>query len=122
MFPTIEAVVQHNINKLHAYGQPVATIRAVHTGPNASKASTDDAGGLQPVVCLAKSAHVMLSANLWVDMDLVNGAMETVQTICYHEGGAPPDLPMAVTVLFDKYSALLFQMALYLFHLYVAHG
>ena len=121
MFPTIEAVVQHNINKLHAYGQPVATIRAVHTGPNASKASTD-AGGLQPVVCLAKSAHVMLSANLWVDMDLVNGAMETVQTICYHEGGAPPDFPMAVTVLFDKYSALLFQMALYLFHLYVAHG
>ena len=50
LFPTIEAVVQHNINKLHAYGQPVATIRAVHTGPNASKASTDDAGGLQPVV------------------------------------------------------------------------
>ena len=46
----------------------------------------------------------MLSANLWVDMDLVNGAMETVQAICYHEGGAPPDLPMAVTVLFDKYS------------------
>ena len=104
LFPTIEAVVGHNINKLHACGQPVATIKAVHTGPNASKASSDDAGGLQPVLCIAKGACVMLSANLWVDMGLVNGAMGTVQSLCYHEGGAPLDLPIAVTVLFDKYS------------------
>ena len=103
LFPTIEAVVEHNVSKLYACGQPVATIKAVHTGPNASKASSDDAGGLQPVLCLAKGARVMLSANLWVDMGLVNGAMGTVQAICYHEGAAPPDLPVAVTVLFDKY-------------------
>jgi len=37
-------------------------------------------------------------------MGLVNGAMGTVQSICYHEGGSPPNLPVAVTVLFDKYS------------------
>ena len=104
LFPTVEVVVEHNINKLHACGQPVATIKAVHTGPNASKASRDDAGGLQPVLCVAKGAHVMLSANLWVNMGLVNGAMGTMQAICYHEGGAPPDLPVAITILFDKYS------------------
>lgn len=104
LFPTIEAVVEHNVNKLHACGHPVATIKAVHAGPNASKASSDDAGGLQPVVCLAKGARVMLCANLWVEMGLVNGAMGTVQSFCYHEGGAPPNLPVAVTVLFDKYS------------------
>ena len=46
----------------------------------------------------------MLSLNLWVDMGLVNGAMGTVQAICYHEGSAPPDLPVAATVLFDSYS------------------
>ena len=40
----------------HGCGQLVATIKAVHTGPNSSKASTDNAGGLQPVVCLAKGA------------------------------------------------------------------
>ena len=104
LFPTVEAVVEHNINKLYACGQPVTTIKAVHTGPNASKASPDNAGGLHPVVCLAKGARVMLSANLWVDMGLVNGAMGSVQTICYREDSAPPDLPVAVTVLFDNYS------------------
>ena len=52
--------------KLHGCGQPVATIKAVHTGPNSSKASTDDAGELQLVICLARSAHVMLSSNLWI--------------------------------------------------------
>ena len=71
---------------------------------NASKASPDDVGGLQPVLCVAKGARVMLSANLWVDIGLVNGAMGTMQAICYHEGGAPPDLPVAITILFDKYS------------------
>ena len=100
----MEAVVEHNINKLHGCGQPIATIKAVHTGANASKASADDAGGLQPVVCLTKGARVMLSSNLWVDMGLVNGAMGTVKAICYHDGGAPPDLPVAITVLFDNYS------------------
>jgi len=37
-------------------------------------------------------------------MGLVNGAMESVQAISYNDSGAPPDLPVAVTVLFDNYS------------------
>ena len=104
LFPTVDAVAEYNINKLHACGQPIAVIKAVHTGANASKASADDAGGLYPVVCLAKGARVMLSSNLWVEMGLVNGAMGSIQAICYHESGAPPDLPVAVTVLFDNYT------------------
>ena len=44
LFPTVEAVVEHNVSKLHACGQPVAIFKAVHTGANASKASSDDAG------------------------------------------------------------------------------
>ena len=46
----------------------------------------------------------MLSCNLWVNMGLVNGAMGTIKAICYHNGAAPPDLPVAVTVQFDIYS------------------
>ena len=104
LFPTIEAVVEHNVSKLHSCGQPVATIKAVHTGTNASKGSTDDASGLEPIVCLAVGARVMLSSNLWVDMGLVNGAMGTIKAICYRSGGAPPDLPVAITVQFDTYT------------------
>ena len=59
---------------------------------------------MQPVLYIAKGARVMLSANLWVDMGLVNGTMGTVQEIYYHEGVTPPDLPVAVTMLLDKYS------------------
>ena len=50
----------------------------------------DDAGVLEAVICLAKSACVMLTSNLWVDAGLVNGAMGTVHAICYRTGG-PPD-------------------------------
>ena len=88
-----------------ATGQPIATIKAVHTGANASKAPAGNAGGLEAVVCLAHSARVMLTSNLWVDVGLVNGAMGTVQAICYRTGG-PPDLPIAVMVRFDNYSSL----------------
>ena len=100
--PTVEAVVEHNVAQLHASGQPIATIKAVHTGANASKAPADDAGGLEAIICLANLARVMLTSNLWVDVGLVNGAMGTVQAICYQSGG-PPDLPVAVMVHFDNY-------------------
>ena len=99
LFPTIEAVVEHNVSKLHTCGQPIATIKALHTGPNASKASSDDASGLEAIICLAVNARVMLSSNLWTDMGLVNGAMGTIKAICYNYGAAP----VAVTVQFDTY-------------------
>ena len=103
LIPTVEAVVEYNVAQLQVSGQPITTIKAVHTGPSAAKAPADDAGGLEAVVCLAKSACVMLTSNLWVDVGLVNGAMGTVQAICYRTGG-PPDLPIAVMVHFNSYS------------------
>ena len=103
LHPTIEAVVEHNITRLRANGHPVAIIKAVHSGPNASKASSEDAGGLESIICLAHNARVMLTSNLWVDMGLVNGAMGTVMAVCYRSGESPPNLPIAVTVRFDSY-------------------
>ena len=96
-------MIEYNLTKLNDLGQPIATIKAVHTGGNAAKASSDDASGLEAVVCLAKSARVMLTTNLWVQVGLVNGAMGTVKAICYRSGG-PPDLPLAVMVKFDHYT------------------
>ena len=70
---------------------------------NAAKSSPDDASGLEIVVCLAKSARVMFTSNLWVKVGLVIGAMGNIEAICYRSGG-PPDLLLAVMVNFDHYS------------------
>ena len=45
----------------------------------------------------------MLTSNLWVEMGLVNGAMGTVEAICYLRD-KPPALPVAVMVWFDHYT------------------
>ena len=111
LFPTVEAVVDHNVAMLCECGHPIATIKAVHTGANAAKAPPDDAaeappddaGGLEPVVMLARSARVMLTSNLWVEVGLVNGAMGTVEAICYKDT-TPPHLTVAVMVRFDHYT------------------
>ena len=100
LFPTVNAVAEY---KLRHNGQPVAETKAIHSGPRASTAASDDAGGLDPVVHIAQGARVMLTSNLWVHAGLVNGAMGTVQAICYQSGG-PPALPTAVMVKFDSYS------------------
>ena len=84
LYPTLEAVAEYNAIKLRSNGQPVAMIKAVHTGPDASKGTHDDAGGLDPVDFLARGARVMLCANIWVEVGLVNGALGTVVAICVH--------------------------------------
>ena len=37
LYPTVEAVVEYNVAKLHDLQQPIATIKAVHTGADAAK-------------------------------------------------------------------------------------
>ena len=37
LYLTVEAVVEHNIAKLHSNGKPIANIEAVHRGPNAPR-------------------------------------------------------------------------------------
>ena len=56
LYPTVEAVVEYNIAKPRDLQQPIATIKAVYTGADAAKASPDDAGGLEAIICIAKSA------------------------------------------------------------------
>ena len=45
----------------------------------------------------------MLTSNPRVEVGLVDGAMGTIELICYRNGG-PPDLPLAVMVKFDHYT------------------
>ncbi len=67
LYPTVEAVVEHNVTKLNSCGQPVATIKAVDTGANASKASSDDADSLLSVLLLVLVLCCpLISGWIWV--------------------------------------------------------
>ena len=53
ILPTVNAVAEHNyLEKLRENGRAVAENRAVHSGPRAHCATSEDAGGLEPVVHL----------------------------------------------------------------------
>jgi ATP-dependent DNA helicase PIF1 len=58
-------------------------------------------------VCI--EARVILSTNLWTDMGLVNGSIETVVDFT-REAGQDPNttLPFAILIRFDKYSGPVF--------------
>ena len=45
----------------------------------------------------------MLTANLWQEVGLCNGAPGTVCHFLYKNDHAPPNLPIAVLVEFDNY-------------------
>ena len=68
------SVAQFNQDKLSKVGAPVAAINAVHSSPVAAATKAEDAGGLFPVIFIAKNERVMLTANLWPEVGLFNGA------------------------------------------------
>ena len=62
--------MDHNIAKLHAIGQPIATIKALRLSIQDQmqpKSSPEDAGGLQPVLYLAHDAHKQPHFGLMLD-------------------------------------------------------
>ena len=50
----------------------------------------------------------MLTANIWQEVGLCNGAAGTVHQLLYQDDHKPPDLPIAVLVNFDNYAGPLF--------------
>ena len=87
--------------KLQSLNQPVATVKARHSG-GAQTLSSDEMGGLEPVIYLTKGARVMLTMNIWTEVGLCNGALGTVIDFVYAKDQAPPTLPICVLVQFDE--------------------
>ena len=94
-------VAEMNLIKLKNLNQPIATIKARHSG-GAQTLSSDEMGGLEPVIYLAKGARVMLTMNIWTKVGLCNGALGTVLDFVYANGQTPPVLPICVLVQFDE--------------------
>lgn len=86
-------VAELNMTKLKSLNKPIATIKARHTA-GAETLSSDQMGGLEPVIYLAKGARVMLTMNIWTDVGLCNGALGTVLDFVYPKNQHPPTLPV----------------------------
>ena len=104
LFYDKKSVAEFNYSKLCKLDTPIAVINAIHSGPKAALAKPEEAGGLYPVIFIAVGARVMLTANLWQQVGLCNGAAGTVYQLLDQEGHAPPNQPIAVLVQFDDYS------------------
>ncbi|XP_059074747.1 uncharacterized protein LOC131874842 [Cryptomeria japonica] len=55
-------------------------------------------------VLLSINQQMMLIANLWIEVGLVNGAIGLIKTIVYENNTKPPDLPKYVVVQFKDYN------------------
>ena len=105
LFYDKKSVAEYNHSKLVQLATPVAAINAIHSGVNnAAAVKPDDAGGLYPTVLMAEGADVMLTANIWQQVGLCNGAAGVVYKLKYQVEHSPPNLPIAVLVEFPHYT------------------
>ncbi|CAG8812904.1 24815_t:CDS:2, partial [Cetraspora pellucida] len=100
-----------NINMLKSLNSLIARIHAIYTSNNeAFRTDSDVAKGPTSQILLAKGAHVMLRVNIYVEVGLVNSAIETVQDILFEENQRLLLLLIAVFVEFNVHngSAIIF--------------
>ena len=97
-----EKVASDNFEALQCLHVPIAQVNAKYSCSAASKLASDDMGGLESKLFLAKGAIVMLTRNLWTEKGLCNGSMDTISDIIYERGDKPPALPVAIMIQFDN--------------------
>ena len=99
-----QSVTKYNFDKLTRLATPIARISAVHSGRNAKSASSDDAGGFDTEMFLARGTAEMLTYNLWQEVGLCNGATGVVEDLIFHPDRPPPCLPIAALEKFPHYT------------------
>lgn len=105
LFPYTASVSQYNQSKLLSLYVPIARIKGKSNNLAAKTAPSDHAQRLEQFIRLAKGSRVMLRANLWTAMGLVNRALDTVVDIFYEPCKRPHhNMPLVVLVAFDGYT------------------
>ena len=82
-------------------GEPIVRIDAAHSGKG-RQATTNQAGGLVPVLFLCINASVMLTKNVAQNAGLCNGATRKVIAIIYGSAASAPGLPLYTIVDFGS--------------------
>ena len=98
-----EDCFEYNVSRIKAVGNPVAYFPATHSSKTAGSIIFEKLYDLPRSLLLCKGATFRLTWNLYTAAGLTNGAQGTVHSIIYAPGSAPPDMPLAVIAVFDKY-------------------
>ncbi|KAH6914546.1 hypothetical protein BKA70DRAFT_550097 [Coprinopsis sp. MPI-PUGE-AT-0042] len=108
LFGMRQAVNALNLSELAALNVPCAKIQALHeaNAPSALKnLSSDETGGLDPEICLAKGAKAMITRNLWLKQGLVNATTGIVEDVIWSPGAeSRSEHPLAVLVSIKDYA------------------
>ena len=89
-----EKVAKDNYERLEQLQETVVQINAHHSNPRAKSLSSEEMGGLEPIIYLSKKARVKLNRNLWTEAGLCNGTMGTIKDIIFSESHKATMLPV----------------------------
>jgi hypothetical protein len=81
---------------------------ALIKNPKAEGNKEGGEGDLPNNIILCKGTKFRLTVNLWTAAGLTNGAKGTFHSVIYKEGEKPPQLPVAIIGVFDKYNGAQF--------------
>lgn len=105
LVPTRQMAHEYNMSKLNELSeqsqQRICTINAVHNNKTAARLTSDHYQNLESSIQICIGARVMITANLWVEKGIMNGAFATVRYIIYHPDGHSCNMPIAIVLEMD---------------------
>jgi hypothetical protein len=101
LFETNKLATQHNNQMLKFLNVPIAPSNVEQRKNDVPSTFEDEK--LDPKVLLYPGQKLMLTSNLWIEYNLVNGSLSQIITIFYKENHKLPQLSTFMVVRFSKY-------------------
>lgn len=102
LFATNAASSAHNIKMLTQLHSPIACATTIIAHQRDKQAHQEEQLAFE--ILLSIDQEIMLIANLWIEVGLVNGALGQIKQIVYDAASKPLDLPKYVVILFKHYT------------------